>query len=197
MYFWLIWPLVTEWLETIIKLGWWWAVICYLTCRHKNIHHQLRVEICSDYLAPQSSLPPRPARSPGESSSTRWVRRRRTWWGGPWRRRRRRRRREGRRGGTSCCCLAGPSDRSRRCHHWTWPSSLAWAGEDPRRCRHTHIWGAASPAQTDCPGCLVSWGWRISGTEGRLSEWILTGRIIDVKRVPGSGRLAGVGQNTN
>ena len=48
-----------------------------------------------------------------------------------------------------------------------------------------------SPDLTDCPGCLVSWGWKISGTDWRLSDWILTERIIDVKRVPGSVRLAG------
>ena len=159
----LIWWLTVE---TIIKLGWWWAVICYLTCRHKNIHHQLRVEICSDYLAPQSSPPPPPrsARRTVESSSTKSARRRTWWW--RWRGWR----------GVTWCCPPGPHDRSSWCRHWTSLSSLAWEGEDPRRCRHTHISGAASPAQSDCPGYLASWGWKISGTDWRLSEWILTER---------------------
>ena len=90
---------------------------------------------------------------------------------------RRRRRRRGP-GGVTC-------DRSRgsSCRHWTSLSSRAWAGRGPRRCRHT---------RTSFLQGRLSWrGWKISGTDWRLSEWILTEIIIDVKRVPGGVRLAG------
>ena len=157
-----LWPLVfsSRWSVDII------------TCRHKNIHHQLHEEICSDCLArarwnetPRHGSVSPPHETPIVMTSSRNSRRGSAHWspgsraatcGGWWRCR-------------SRC-------RSCTCRHWTSLSAPASGARDPRTCTRTRTWpGAGTRARTDAAeGSLSVLRSRICGTDWLVTEWILT-----------------------
>ena len=144
-----------------------------ITCRHKNIHHPLHEEICSDCLAQGRRNETQRHYFVFHLHETRILKKNRIRNSLGREETCADQRRMAEMAEISVC----PESHMSTCHHWTSLSSRASEARDPRTCTRTRKPPAETRVHSPCRSAASSLSalrWRICGKDWLDSEWILT-----------------------